>query len=111
MPHLVSLQRRYGPHGLQVIGIACEQGSSDERVARVAQTGEQLAINYPLLLDEGGDKFMVRDKFGVGVYPTLILLDHSGNVLWRSEGPDQADMQQLEKLLKTQLTTASTGYN
>lgn len=111
MPHLVSLQRRYGPQGLQVVGIACEQGSGDERIARVLQIGDQLGINYPLLLDEGGDKFMVRDKFGVGVYPTLILLDKSGNVLWRSEGPDQADMQQLEKLLKTQLATTSTGYN
>jgi thiol-disulfide isomerase/thioredoxin len=111
MPHLVSLQRRYGPQGLQVIGIACEQGAADERVARVAQIREQVAINYPLLLDEGGDQFMVRDKFGVDVYPTLILLDKSGKVLWRSEGPDQADLQQLEKLLKTQLATASTGYN
>ncbi len=105
MPHLVNLQRRYGPQGLQVVGVTCEQGQGKERFARVAQINEQLSINYPLLLDDGNEKFLVRDKFGVGIYPTLILLDKTGKVLWRCEGPDQKDLQQLEKLLKTQLAS------
>jgi thiol-disulfide isomerase/thioredoxin len=111
MPNLMNLQKRYGSQGLQVIGIACEQGPISERAARVAKIRNQLHVPYPLLLDEGSDKLLVRDHFGVDAFPTLILLDRSGKVLWRSEGPDQADLARLENLLKSQLNSSAIRYN
>ncbi len=110
IPNLVALQRKYGAQGLQVIGVACEQGLGQERVTRVRETRDQLGVNYPLALD-GGENCSVRDKFGVTVFPTLILIDKSGRVLWRSDGPDQRDFQQLEKFLKSQLSSTGTRYN
>jgi thiol-disulfide isomerase/thioredoxin len=111
MPHLSNLQKRYGEHGLQVIGIACESGHQSERVARVSRIRNQLHVTYPLLIDHGDDKLLLRDHFGIDVYPTLILFDDSGKVLWRNEGPDLADLAQLENLIKSHLNSSPIGYN
>jgi thiol-disulfide isomerase/thioredoxin len=112
VPHLINLQKRYAQQGLQVVGIACEGGNASERLARVARIRSQLHIPYPLLIDDGDDdKLLLRDHFRIDTYPTLMLLDKSGKVLWRGEGPDQADMTQLENLLKTQLNASPIGYN
>jgi thiol-disulfide isomerase/thioredoxin len=108
MPHLVGLQQRYGHAGLQVVGIACEQdGDHHERVANVAEVRDRYRVNYPLLLAGFGAQCPVQDKFGVKLYPTLVLLDKSGHVLWKREGPDERDLKQLEKLLKTQLASST----
>jgi len=107
MPHLVELQRRYGTHGLQVVGIAYEQGRLNDRVERVREIRDQLAINYPLLVADAGTACPVREKFGIQLYPTLVLLDRTGRVLWRSEGSDPRELDRLENLLKTQLADAA----
>jgi thiol-disulfide isomerase/thioredoxin len=106
MPHLVSLQRRYGPQGLQVVGIAYEQGPAGERVTRVREVRDQLGVNYPILMGNI-DSCPILEKFGVRHYPTLVLVDRSGRVLWREEGPEKKHFEQLEKLLKTQLAMAA----
>jgi thiol-disulfide isomerase/thioredoxin len=111
IPHLVEMQRRYGPQGLQVVGIAYEHEESvPERVARVQQAREQLRINYPVLLGEMATGCPVKEKFGVHMYPTLVLLDKSGRILWKCEGVTAPKLQQLENLLKTQLANQSIGY-
>jgi thiol-disulfide isomerase/thioredoxin len=107
MPQLVELQRRYGAHGLQVVGIAYEQGRLSDRVERVREIREQLGVNYPLLVADGGAACPVREQFGVQLYPTLVLVDRTGRVLWRSEGSDPRELERLENLLKTQLADAA----
>ena len=109
-PHLVDLQRRYGAQGLQVIGIAYEQGDVKERVLRVQQQVGQHQINYPILLGDVGGPCPVREKFQVHLYPTLVLLDKYGHVLWRSEGADPRELQRLENLLKNQVASRQNGY-
>ena len=109
-PQLIELQRRFGGQGLQVIGIAYEQGDVTERVSRVQQVREQLQINYPLLLGDVGGPCPLREKFQVHLYPTLVLLDRSGRIVWRSEGANPPEFQRLENLLKNQLASRSNGY-
>ena len=99
-PHLVDLQRRYGAQGLQVIGIAYEQGDVQDRVLRVQQQVRQQQINYPMLLGDVGGPCPVREKFQVHGLPTLVLLDKSGRQLWRSEGANRVELQRLENFLK-----------
>jgi thiol-disulfide isomerase/thioredoxin len=111
IPRLANLQKRYGSQGLQVLGIACESGDLAGRRARVARIRSQLHVPYPLLIDEGDDNLLVRDNFGVVSYPTLVLLDKSGKVIWRSETAEAADLNQLENLLKNHLNSTASRYN
>lgn len=104
IPHLKSLQQRYGPNGLEVIGIAYEEGTPQERLQKVNRVRQLREINYRLLL--GGDRATcpVRKQFGVTQWPTLVLLDDSGRIIWRStDGLDQQQSRELENIIKQRL--------
>jgi hypothetical protein len=46
-----------------------------------------MSIGYRVLMGAGVENDCpVRTAFSIRAYPTLVLLDESGNVLWRSEG-------------------------
>ncbi|GIW82413.1 MAG: hypothetical protein KatS3mg105_4220 [Gemmatales bacterium] len=103
IPHLIELQRRYQDHGLEVVGIAYEQGPVYERVKKVARIRDRLGINYRLLLGSERPDCPVKTQFAVRHWPTLVLLDDSGRILWRSEGLDAQRLQALEIIIRQQL--------
>lgn len=91
IPHLVELQREFGPKGLTVIGISAEMGSDYATVSRrVREFAAELGINYRLGLLEPAVyeelKRLMRfgdDNFTV---PTTLVLDRDGSVLARYPG-------------------------
>jgi thiol-disulfide isomerase/thioredoxin len=108
IPHLCSLQRSYGPYGLEVVGIACETGSLDQQRKNVLATRGRYNINYKLLLSGGGPgQCPVMTQFGVEYFPTLILIDGEGTILWRStrDGMDDREHYKLEKMISDRLVT------
>jgi thiol-disulfide isomerase/thioredoxin len=79
MPDLVKLQKRFGPRGLQIIGVTYppQDRASVRRMVR------QLKINYPILLGSG----KVAGDYNVGdVLPTTIIIDREGKVRSRILG-------------------------
>jgi thiol-disulfide isomerase/thioredoxin len=100
IPHLKKLQGEYGPYGLEVVGIACERAAGSERARRVRDAVDRQQINYRVVLGEDYEQCPVQQKFGIRSYPTLILLDGSGNILWRG---DAAGLNQLEQTIQQQL--------
>jgi thiol-disulfide isomerase/thioredoxin len=86
IPHLVELQKRYGAKHLRVIGIAYEQAPAERRASLVSDTGRKLNVNYPLLIGPTETPCPLREALHVQVYPTMVLLDREGRVLWRQEG-------------------------
>jgi thiol-disulfide isomerase/thioredoxin len=87
MPNLCILQREFGPQGLEVIGIATEHGISlEEAKNRVGRIANIKNTNYRLLLNTGPQSSIVLEKFGVQRFPTMILLNEQGRILWRHEG-------------------------
>jgi thiol-disulfide isomerase/thioredoxin len=103
IPHLRILQNQYGPAGLEVIGIAYESGTLLQQIQRVNLVAGRLQINYRLLL--GGDKehCPVRTQFQVSAWPTLVLLDETGTIVWRSEGVDPQKWQDLDLVIRQRL--------
>jgi hypothetical protein len=100
--HLIPWQRQFGPYGLEIVGIAYESGSPQEQAQRVARVRDDLRINYPLLLGTGG-QCPVKTQFGVSRFPTLVLLDENGRVLWQTEGLGREQVEELELMLKQRL--------
>lgn len=105
MPHLVELQKRLESDGVQVLGIAYEEGSFQQRQEKVAAAVERYDINFPILLGtaQGADACPVRKSLGVRVYPTLVLVDRAGRVLWRDQGVTQATFGRLDKVMAAHL--------
>src|SRR5262249_11101986 len=76
IPELSRLQQQYRTRGLEVIGIACEDGTKAENLTRVQAVRRRiLSINYPILMagERGSDP--VRAQFRPNGYPYLVLLD------------------------------------
>ncbi len=80
IPRIQSLQDRYEPKGLTVLGVSLDE----EGAARVRPFVRKHKMTYPILLDLRGAN-SVRQVFNIEKIPTLILLDASGKTLRRWE--------------------------
>ena len=86
------LQAKYDSFGLQVIGIAYEQGSWVQQVQNVRSARGRHVLNYVTLLGGGGQgSCPVRDQFVVDTLPELVLLGEDGTIIWRTRGNPDAD--------------------
>jgi len=90
-PWLIELQRKYGPKGFTVVGIAMDEGGQ-KIVQPYAQSarfemddGSKLAINYPVVL--GNDA--LSDKFGVTGFPTSVLISRDGKLVKITSGIEE----------------------
>ncbi len=80
MPWFVDLQKQYGPQGLQIVGVAMDDGDAHDAVAKFAK---QMGLNYPVLL--GNDK--VADQYGgVDALPTTFYIGRDGKIVARVFG-------------------------
>src|SRR5262249_48159667 len=84
---LRELQASYESFGLQVIGIAYEEGAFAQQVQNVLSARGRYTIKYVTLLGGGGQgPCPVRDQFVVDRLPELVLLGEDGREIWRSRG-------------------------
>jgi hypothetical protein len=86
---------------LEVIGIACEKGAPADSVRRVKDIRGKLGVNYRLLLGDDGAHQPVEHQFAITAYPTLVLVDVDGAIIWRGEGTGR--IGDLEQILKRRL--------
>lgn len=79
MPWLVELQKKYGPQGLQIVGVAVD----DAEEKTISEFARKMKVNYPVLI--GTEK--VADTYGgVAGLPTSFFLDRGGKVVNRVTG-------------------------
>jgi thiol-disulfide isomerase/thioredoxin len=95
MPVLTQLQSKFGPQGLEVVGISIDSGSIKDQTNRAKMLCYRLQTNYRQLLGQN-DKTNICGQFAVQLFPSLILIDDTGRILWRHVGtPDQATLEQV----------------
>ncbi len=105
LPHVQELHRRYGAQGLEVVGIAYEMdGTFVEKAQRVNFVRQRQGVGYKILLGEG-DNCPVRTKLGVNAFPTLVLLDAHGDIVWRSEGLTPQNQSALDSEIRRRLAS------
>jgi peroxiredoxin len=81
---LASLQERYGPRGVVVLGVA---SNSNESAAEIRRNAANLKIAFPILLDEGAS---LADRLGATRTPSVYILDAKGVVRYKG-GVAQAE--------------------
>jgi thiol-disulfide isomerase/thioredoxin len=102
IPGLAQLQSTYYNAGLEVVGVSCENGeSAAENARRVRDARQRIpAINYRLVLANKYGSCPVQSQFHIAQYPTMVLLDSDGTILWRG-GSDR--IRELEQLIRRRL--------
>jgi thiol-disulfide isomerase/thioredoxin len=108
--HLNEVQQTLGGKKLQVVGIACERTPVKDRAAIVAKSLKELKINYPVLITSMNGTCPVQDAFHIMFYPTLVLVDRHGRVLWREQGATDMTLARMDRfILKNLNRTTVTG--
>jgi peroxiredoxin len=80
IPWFVDLQKQYGPQGLQIVGVAMDDGNPRDAVAKFAR---EMGVNYTIVL--GNDK--VADAYGgVEALPTTFYIGRDGKIVSRVFG-------------------------
>lgn len=99
VPYLVDLQKRLGSARLKVVGIACEQGPPELRAANAAQAVQRLRINYPVLVSGMDGPCPLQRALQIQAFPTMVLVDRHGRVLWRDQGATPVTLARLDRFL------------
>jgi thiol-disulfide isomerase/thioredoxin len=88
LPTVTAIQARYGDQGLSVIGVTCDDEPLRTRIIYADKYRADHAVNFPILTEPGKSPGTVMKKFGVRQYPSAVLLDHTGGVLWQGHPGD-----------------------
>lgn len=98
IPHLTTMQERFGPRGLQVIGL--NVGGADDRV-KVADFARELSIRYPLgFPDKALSDFFLSDNQTI---PQTFVFARDGQLVRRFIGYEPATGVELEETIQTAL--------
>jgi thiol-disulfide isomerase/thioredoxin len=87
-PFFDTLQRKYGPRGLSVVGLSLEENGD-----AIAAFLEEVPADFTIARDPTGK---AGEAFDVVAMPTTFLLDRTGKVAARFEGGDKATHARLE---------------
>jgi thiol-disulfide isomerase/thioredoxin len=79
MPWFVELQKKYGPEGLQIVGVAVD----DAGEKAISDFTHKMGINYPILI---GTENVADQYGGLDGLPTTFFLDRSGKIVDKQLG-------------------------
>ena len=95
IPHFIEFQQKYGPKGLQVVGI-----SVDDTVDKLAPYVKEMRMNYTVLQGLGHDA--VQDAYGpiLGI-PVSVMISRDGKICATHTGLTSKDVfaTEIESLL------------
>jgi thiol-disulfide isomerase/thioredoxin len=109
IPVLAEFQARYATAGLQVIAVACDTEedpkktpiNQKQRMEAAANYIRDNSLNYQVFVEPGAEAGGVRNRYNVTHYPTAVLLDGTGAVLWQGHPTQKA--AELEAAIKKAL--------
>jgi thiol-disulfide isomerase/thioredoxin len=91
MPHLSTMQSRYGTRGLVIVGLSVDDAPPQE----VRRFAERLRLRFPVAIASEG----LLDDYGpIGSIPTTIFIDRRGRIVRRVVG--YVDEETLEGFIR-----------
>jgi len=93
LPELHKLEQAW-PKNLVVIGVHSAKFSTEQQTPDILAAVERYKIEHPVINDA---RHELWDAFGVQAWPTLVLIDPEGSVVWSTSG--EVTFEQLDKVL------------
>ena len=87
VPELVEIHKRYP--SLNLVSIASERSMND--LPKLKQLIKEHNMDWTHVCQLGGDENSVVNSFNITAFPTTVLIDPSGKIVYRGSGSDKAD--------------------
>jgi peroxiredoxin len=99
-PHLLALHEKYSAQGVEFVSVSIDE---EQDRAAVAETVAELAIVYPVVLDEKG---AILKSYAAGAsIPLTFVVGANGNVMYRHQNYSAGDEVPLEAAILEALKT------
>lgn len=96
IPHLQDLSREFEKEPFVLLGVA-----ADTNLGKVRRFTEAHGMTWPQILDH--DRSLSGDVFRVPSYPTYILADHEGTIIFRASGFSRKTKKAVNKAIREAL--------
>lgn len=96
IPELAKLHAKYASRGFKVVGVSIDEGGAGD----VKQFVTEQKISYPIALDPEGK---LATLLQTTVIPTSIVVDRTGNVVWKHFGIVDTSDASLTKAVESAL--------
>lgn len=97
LPELKKLERAY-PNSLVVIGVHSAKFETEKDSRNITEAILRYNIEHPVINDA---EMVLWSRFGVSAWPTLVLIDPEGFVIWGTSG--ETTFERLDQVLKAAL--------
>jgi thiol-disulfide isomerase/thioredoxin len=94
LPELKKLEKAY-PNELVVIGVHSAKFDGEQDSKNIADAVQRYDIEHPVVNDA---QHAIWDRFGVQSWPTMILIDPEGDVVWGNSG--EVEFRMLDAVIK-----------
>ena len=102
IPHLIALEKQYGPRGLAVVGLNV---GGPEDLPEVPAFAREFNIHYPLgVPDESLTDFLMSD---IDAIPQTFVFDGKGQLIKRYVGYNESMVSELDALIRANLEASS----
>jgi len=98
IPRLLDLNESFKNSGVKFIGVSVDGPRNSSKVRPFTRS---MGITYPILLDVNSD---VMADLMVTAVPTLLIVDQSGNIVYRHEGFNAGDEEIIKEEIDKHLT-------
>lgn len=106
LPYVKAWQRKYAEQGLVVIGVHTPELGFERKPENVKKALGELGITFPVVLD---NDYATWDRFKNLYWPTIYLIDSSGQIVYRAEG--EGDYDRTEARIQALLRQANSSQN
>lgn len=89
LPVLAELEKKYEGQPVVFIGVHSAKFFNEQDRKNIEQAVARYEISHPVIVDK---KMAVWNKFGVTGWPTIVIIDPNGTLVYRQSGEGQKDM-------------------
>lgn len=89
LPALQAVHERFGGPEFELVGVSVDSDADDDRVREMAR---RHGLSYRIVLDPSK---RVTAAWSVSSYPTSVLLDRKGHMVWQKRGALDSDDREL----------------
>ncbi|MEM3007808.1 MAG: thioredoxin-like domain-containing protein [Candidatus Nitrosotenuis sp.] len=88
LPVLAQLEKKYETKPVIFIGVHSAKFTNEQDAKNIKAAVSRYEISHPVIVDK---KMRIWSSFGVNAWPTIIIIDPSGNIVYKQSGEGQRE--------------------